>query len=517
MGILMYTCDGSAQPSPGDLFREYTWYQVSGDAGQALRVGGREGTTDWNTDIVGDHWVTEEIALPHDFDLEHAVRAEIHVEKILCHDGTKGLAIQVNGHGWVDIPEAESIPEPQWEYMHHIYPTVEVPLSYLNSGTENSFRMRVSAKHSWNWPQNLIYGVHIRLYYDLARKPHPVGTLVSPTSGATLRESVELEADAHSPNGDVTRVDFLGYYEDVNFEGDGVYRQWHYHFFHGVLMHHLGTAEGSRFRITWRTSWVPDQNQPMKIAARVIDETGLICFTEPATDLQLVHEGYSVELCAPYEIPKGWVTRKGAFTEKFRIEGDLTRATAYQLVWTSWSPGYMNGIYVNDTKVFDREGPRYRYYAHRVTLDDVTPLRQGENALKTGKTPRYDGKMVHGMEVQWPGIMVLVQYRASPLDVQEDTSRGSVSFALDQNRPNPFNPHTTIAYHLPAPAHAILTIHNVLGNRITTLVRSYQEAGDHAVGWDGRDERGRAMGAGIYLARLKAGDRMLTRKMLLLK
>ncbi|TVS20912.1 MAG: hypothetical protein EA424_01575 [Planctomycetaceae bacterium] len=59
---------------------------------------------------------------------EHAVRAEIVVEKLLCHEGTRGLAISVNDRDWIPIPEADGIPEPPWAYMHHTYPTVAVPL-----------------------------------------------------------------------------------------------------------------------------------------------------------------------------------------------------------------------------------------------------------------------------------------------------------------------------------------------------------------------------------------------------
>ena len=70
----------------------------------------------------------------------------------------------------------------------------------------------------------------------------------------------------------------------------------------------------------------------------------------------------------------------------------------------------MEGVYINDQRVFDRQGPRYAYFLHRVTLEDLSMLRAGENRLKTGKTPKYDGKMVHGMEVNWPGVMVLIQY-----------------------------------------------------------------------------------------------------------
>jgi len=71
----------------------------------------------------------------------------------------------------------------------------------------------------------------------------------------------------------------------------------------------------------------------------------------------------------------------------------------------------MEGININGRRVFDREGPRYAPYVHHVTLDDLTMLRAGENVLMTGKTPKHNGKMVHGMEVDWPGIMVLIQYQ----------------------------------------------------------------------------------------------------------
>ena len=71
----------------------------------------------------------------------------------------------------------------------------------------------------------------------------------------------------------------------------------------------------------------------------------------------------------------------------------------------------MRGVSINGMKVFDREGPNYQSYYHRVTLADVGAFRPGRNILTTGKTPKINGKMVHGMEVNWPGIMVLIQYQ----------------------------------------------------------------------------------------------------------
>ena len=114
-----------------------------------------------------------------------------------------------------------------------------------------------------------------------------------------------------------------------------------------------------------------------------------------------------MELCKPYSIPKQWVTRKGEKSEDFEVKGDPSKAKAAQLVWSSWSPGYMNGIYINSKKVFQNEGPKYQYYAHRVNIDDISPFCKGENTLSTGPSePDH-----HGMEVNWPGIMVLIQCR----------------------------------------------------------------------------------------------------------
>jgi hypothetical protein len=155
----------------------------------------------------------------------------------------------------------------------------------------------------------------------------------------------------------------------------------------------------------------PGPAKTLPVGSWITDETGLTHFTDAVEGLTFDRNEGSVELCKPYHLPKTWVTRRGEHQEKFRIRGDLKRAVAARMVWSSWSPGYMEGVFINQRKVFDREGPHYACYLHTVPLEDLTVLRSGENVLKTGKTPKYDGKMVHGTEINWPGIMVLIQYR----------------------------------------------------------------------------------------------------------
>ncbi|MCX8156315.1 MAG: hypothetical protein N3J91_07710 [Verrucomicrobiae bacterium] len=401
-GIVLLTlgmCDLPAQPRPGDVFREYYWTNPKREGDGFLRVGGKldygGGPLFWSQAI----------------DLEQAVRAEVVLEKLLCHDGTRGLAMAVNGHEWLPVPEASGMPTNAWDFQHHTYPVVVVPLRHLRAGSSNFFQLKVAPEHPWNWPQNLIYGAHLRVYYDASRKPHPQGRMLSPVNGEALGRRVTLQAEAQSPNGPVRRVVFVGRHEDVNWEGDGQYLQWHYHYVRGQLTNHLGEATADPWMCLWDTSWVPDQPRPFELAAWITDASGLTYFTPAVHGLNFRRPGLAVELCRPYDVPPRWVTRRAELSQKFRVQGDLRQAVAARLVFCSWSPGYLHGVFINDQKIMEREGPRYAYYLHRFPVPDLGCLRPGENVLKTGFTPKYDGQTVHGAEINWPGIMVLIQYR----------------------------------------------------------------------------------------------------------
>lgn len=400
-----------AEPVPGDVYREYTYTNTYGDAGGAIRVGGKKGVSypDRGSDF---GYVNAWVEFPHQLDLTDATRAELVVEKILSHNGTKDLAVQWNESEWMSLPEPKAIPLPRQNYYHHAGITIPVPLAELRArGEQNRFRMRVSPQHDWNWPQHLVYGVHLRVFYDAEKKTHVTAKLTSPVSGEAMGQNVPLAIEISSAPHRVNRVDYLGKYEGLNWEGDGQYRRWHYFYYHGQLIHHLASAVVAPFDERWDTAWVPDQNQPIEIAARVIDDTGLIVMTSAVTDLRLQRPGLSVELCKPTDVPQNWVTRKGSHQQEIVIDGNLADAVSARLAWSSWSPGYMEGVLINGVTILDREGPKYRYYDHLVDLPDLSMLRPGKNVISTGKTPLHDGKMVHGMEVNWPGIQLLIQYQ----------------------------------------------------------------------------------------------------------
>ncbi len=89
---------------------------------------------------------------------------------------------------------------------------------------------------------------------------------------------------------------------------------------------------------------------------------------------------------------------------------------------------------------------------------------------------------------------------------------------LSQNSPNPFNPKTEIRFTLPVAGAVVdLTIFDVAGRALVTLVEGAQAGGEHVLNWNGRDEQDRPVGSGVYFYRLSVNDMSETKKMLLLK
>ncbi len=91
------------------------------------------------------------------------------------------------------------------------------------------------------------------------------------------------------------------------------------------------------------------------------------------------------------------------------------------------------------------------------------------------------------------------------------------TFKLEQNYPNPFNPGTQINYVLSEAAKVKLTVFNIIGQEICTLIDQVQPVGEHTVWWDGLDDRGRKVSAGIYIYQIKADVFLESRKMIMVK
>ncbi len=95
---------------------------------------------------------------------------------------------------------------------------------------------------------------------------------------------------------------------------------------------------------------------------------------------------------------------------------------------------------------------------------------------------------------------------------------GEWKLAASYNYPNPFNPTTAISYTVPAPgAEVRLTVYDLAGRVVRTLVSGLEREGEHVAVWHGRDDAGREVGSGVYFYRLVVGDKSVERKMVMLK
>lgn len=103
--------------------------------------------------------------------------------------------------------------------------------------------------------------------------------------------------------------------------------------------------------------------------------------------------------------------------------------------------------------------------------------------------------------------------------VAEDVNRSLPGkFALFQNTPNPFSGGTIIGFSIPAKSRIEISVYNVQGQLIRTLVEGVRRGGIHTVSWDGRDGKGRKLASGVYFCRLEVlGDTWKIRKMLLVR
>ncbi|MCB0259741.1 MAG: T9SS type A sorting domain-containing protein, partial [Calditrichaeota bacterium] len=106
----------------------------------------------------------------------------------------------------------------------------------------------------------------------------------------------------------------------------------------------------------------------------------------------------------------------------------------------------------------------------------------------------------------------LVKKTTDPVAVTVLDNAVPESFRLYQNYPNPFNPATTIAFDLPESGKVKLTVFDVLGREVKTLLNGRRNAGSYEVSFDASD-----LASGVYIYRLSTQQRALARRMLLVK
>jgi probable HAF family extracellular repeat protein len=148
-------------------------------------------------------------------------------------------------------------------------------------------------------------------------------------------------------------------------------------------------------------------------------------------------------------------------------------------------------------------------------LNDVIPPGSGWDLIKA--TDVNDAGQIVGFGLA-PGGEYLRAFVLAPesttaapdLPVQSAATFPAIT-------PNPFRRTTRIDFSLATPGPATLTVHDVRGRRVATLLDGVEGSGVRSLNWDGRDDAGRALAGGVYLLRFQAGDRVSSRRVVLLR
>jgi hypothetical protein len=150
------------------------------------------------------------------------------------------------------------------------------------------------------------------------------------------------------------------------------------------------------------------------------------------------------------------------------------------------------------------------YKGHKLVYGYIYPVDDLDGDGKGEVIISGNGDAVANLQIiENQDVASLVNERAEVLPDQ---------FSLHQNYPNPFNPETTINYSLSQSEKVTLTIYNLQGKEVATLIAGELQSGGHySMNWNGLDMNGKLLSSGLYFCRLQADDFVDTKKMTLMK
>jgi hypothetical protein len=102
-------------------------------------------------------------------------------------------------------------------------------------------------------------------------------------------------------------------------------------------------------------------------------------------------------------------------------------------------------------------------------------------------------------------------------NLTSQTAQYQNDFNLAQNYPNPFNSQTKISFSISVPSGVKISVFNLSGQKVCTLLDEFRPAGHHQVTWNGKDASGREQASGLYIYSLKVGENTINNKLFFIK
>jgi hypothetical protein len=385
-------------PGPGDVFRERTYAHRFGEVDP-------EGTSEGALSMRPRSRGIRRLAIK---DLDKATRAEVSIQYWGGHIGTADQRFRVNESDWFQVPQPRNTPtEPQCYYRTVVGDNpVEIPLDLLKEGRNKfQFTCGKQIRYSFNWGLYWIYSFTVRVYYR-SDKEHINGKIISPAGGTEIGENPVIAARIDGEADGVKQVDFLALYDDYDWEGNGVYRQWHGQFRDGKVSRHVGTASEPPYSVTWDTTWVPDQDVPVSFIARIVGKDGTIYMTRPVSNVTFKREGRSVKMYKATSVPEAFGVRSQRNNWKackIKVPDSLENAKEARIVLSTWSADHAEEIGLNRHKLLDRIGEVHDYSFDAIPI----PLNY---ILKNNRFYIHSTTEHHAAEVNWPGPAMLIEF-----------------------------------------------------------------------------------------------------------
>jgi hypothetical protein len=228
------------------------------------------------------------------------------------------------------------------------------------------------------------------------------GTITSPPSGAWINDNPTVSLDIDGNEGAVERVEFVGHYDDYPWKGAGVYRQWHFRYWYDQFKDNIGTDDAAPYEVEWDTKWIPEQEEPMKISARIVDKNGMIFMAPAVEDVKFARKRI-VHVYKASNVPKAMNASGGCDID---IDNDPSDALGAIIRLNTWAGnGADRKVAVNGTAI---QGDFGFFHDRALVTKDVpvSALKQGTNAFT------FQGKLSgqHAFEINWPGPVIFAEY-----------------------------------------------------------------------------------------------------------
>jgi hypothetical protein len=229
-----------------------------------------------------------------------------------------------------------------------------------------------------------------------------------------------------------------------------------------------------------------------------------------------------------------------SFLTQFSANMQWTNSTIHTYTYnasgkmlTDWLKAWANDAWMNGTLctcTYDANGNELNYLIQEWLNGQWTNYRQstftydaqgneltGNNTLWSGSSwvpTDYDFPLVvSGSTTNFTGYKIIISWiLVTTTDVTSNGNTIVNGYSLSQNYPNPFNPSTTISFHIPLKSFVSLTVVDIIGREVATIVSEEMPAGSYSTIWNASK-----MPSGIYFYRLQAGSLIETKKLVLLK